>query len=79
MERINLGHLVNDRLLLGGQPYHLRSVALGAASGKRTANIGRQRTVLDRTHGRGAFVKEWLDRGYETPDGGWGAYDTHII
>jgi hypothetical protein len=29
--------------------------------------------------GRGAFDKEWLVRGYETPDGGWGASDTHQI
>lgn len=28
---------------------------------------------------RGAFIKEWYDRGYKTPDGGWKLYDIHHI
>jgi RHS repeat-associated protein len=28
---------------------------------------------------RGAFIKEWYDRGYETPRGGWSEYDIHHI
>jgi RHS repeat-associated protein len=28
---------------------------------------------------RGAFIKEWYDRGYSTPDGGWSGYDIHHI
>ena len=28
---------------------------------------------------RGAFIKEWLDRNYPTPPGGWGNYDIHHI
>jgi hypothetical protein len=28
---------------------------------------------------RGDFIKEWIDRGYQVPDGGWGNYDIHHI
>jgi filamentous hemagglutinin len=28
---------------------------------------------------RGAFIKEWYDRGYKTPRGGWAEYDVHHI
>jgi hypothetical protein len=28
---------------------------------------------------RGAFIKEWYDRGYKTPRGGWSEYDIHHI
>jgi hypothetical protein len=28
---------------------------------------------------RGAFIKEWYDRGLSTPEGGWSAYDIHHI
>jgi RHS repeat-associated protein len=28
---------------------------------------------------RGAFIKEWYDRGYSTPEGGWAKYDIHHI
>lgn len=28
---------------------------------------------------RGAFIKEWYDRGYSTPEGGWSGYDIHHI
>jgi hypothetical protein len=28
---------------------------------------------------RGAYIKEWYDRGYSTPAGGWGEYDIHHI
>ncbi|WP_277620592.1 RHS repeat-associated core domain-containing protein, partial [Pseudomonas endophytica] len=28
---------------------------------------------------RGAFIKEWYDRGYTTPRGGWSEYDIHHI
>jgi hypothetical protein len=28
---------------------------------------------------RGAFIKEWYDRGYPTPEGGWSGYDIHHI
>jgi RHS repeat-associated protein len=28
---------------------------------------------------RGQFIKEWYDRGYTTPDGGWQDYDIHHI
>ncbi len=28
---------------------------------------------------RGAFVKEWYDRGFSTPKGGWSIYDIHHI
>ena len=28
---------------------------------------------------RGAFIKEWYDRGYSTPRGGWAEYDLHHI
>jgi filamentous hemagglutinin len=30
-------------------------------------------------HERGAFIKEWYDRGYKTPRGGWAEYDIHHI
>ncbi len=28
---------------------------------------------------RAAYIKEWYDRGYPTPDGGWANYDIHHI
>jgi RHS repeat-associated protein len=28
---------------------------------------------------RGAYIKEWYDRGYSTPEGGWSQYDIHHI
>jgi hypothetical protein len=28
---------------------------------------------------RGAFIKEWYDRGFSTPKGGWPDYDIHHI
>jgi hypothetical protein len=29
---------------------------------------------------RGAFIKQWYDQGFQTPEGGWGGYDIrHII
>jgi hypothetical protein len=28
---------------------------------------------------RGQYIKEWHDRGYSTPDGGWDKYDVHHI
>ncbi len=28
---------------------------------------------------RGEFIKEWLDKGYKVPDGGWENYDIHHI
>ena len=28
---------------------------------------------------RGAYIKEWYDRGYATPEGGWSGYDVHHI
>ena len=28
---------------------------------------------------RGAFIKEWYDRGFETPPGGWAGYDIHHV
>lgn len=28
---------------------------------------------------RGNYIKEWYDRGYETPEGGWAQYDVHHI
>ncbi|MGY0374491.1 HNH endonuclease signature motif containing protein [Clostridium sp. JNZ J1-5] len=28
---------------------------------------------------RGDYIKEWYDRGYKTPDGGWEKYDLHHI
>ena len=28
---------------------------------------------------RGAFIKEWYDRGYSTPEGGWAKYDIHPV
>jgi RHS repeat-associated protein len=28
---------------------------------------------------RGAFIKEWYDKGYDTPRGGWGEYDIHHV
>jgi hypothetical protein len=28
---------------------------------------------------RGAYIKEWYDRGYSTPEGGWSGYDIHHI
>ena len=28
---------------------------------------------------RGAYIKEWLDRGYPEPEGGWDPYDIHHI
>jgi len=28
---------------------------------------------------RGAYIKDWYDRGYSTPEGGWGGYDIHHI
>jgi len=26
---------------------------------------------------RGGYIKEWYDRGYSTPEGGWSGYDIH--
>ena len=31
------------------------------------------------SQGRGAYIKEWYDRGYSTPEGGWPEYDIHHI
>ena len=28
---------------------------------------------------RGEYIKEWYDRGYQTPEGGWDMYDIHHI
>jgi hypothetical protein len=28
---------------------------------------------------RGAFIKEWYDNGFQTPEGGWSNYDIHHI
>lgn len=28
---------------------------------------------------RGGFIKEWYDRGFSTPEGGWSNYDIHHI
>jgi hypothetical protein len=28
---------------------------------------------------RGEFIKEWIDKGYKAPEGGWGNYDIHHI
>jgi hypothetical protein len=28
---------------------------------------------------RGAYIKEWYDQGYATPEGGWSQYDIHHI
>ncbi len=28
---------------------------------------------------RGNFIKDWYDRGYKTPEGGWAEYDVHHI
>jgi HNH endonuclease len=28
---------------------------------------------------RGAFIKQWYDQGYSTPQGGWSEYDIHHI
>jgi hypothetical protein len=28
---------------------------------------------------RGDYIKEWYDRGYSTPEGGWSGYDIHHI
>ncbi len=28
---------------------------------------------------RAAYIKEWYDRGYSTPERGWGDYDIHHI
>ncbi len=28
---------------------------------------------------RGSYIKEWYDRGYPTPEGGWASYDIHHI
>lgn len=28
---------------------------------------------------RGAYIKQWYDRGYSTPEGGWSGYDVHHI
>lgn len=28
---------------------------------------------------RAAYIKEWYDRGYSTPNGGWGEYEIHHI
>jgi hypothetical protein len=28
---------------------------------------------------RWAFIKEWYDRGFSTPEGGWSSYDIHHI
>jgi len=28
---------------------------------------------------RGAFIKDWYDRGFDTPPGGWADYDIHHI
>ena len=37
-----------------------------------------QRVVWD-NQTRGAFIKEWYDRGFKTPEGGWELYDIHHI
>jgi hypothetical protein len=28
---------------------------------------------------RGAYIKQWYDQGYSTPEGGWKEYDIHHI
>ena len=28
---------------------------------------------------RGAYIKEWYDQGYSTPEGGWSNYDIHHV
>jgi len=28
---------------------------------------------------RGAFIKQWYDQGFQTPEGGWAQYDIHHI
>jgi hypothetical protein len=28
---------------------------------------------------RGSFIKEWYDRGFSTPEGGWSEYDIHHV
>jgi hypothetical protein len=28
---------------------------------------------------RGAYIKQWYDQGYSTPEGGWSQYDIHHI
>ncbi|WP_205299840.1 RHS repeat-associated core domain-containing protein [Pantoea sp. Tr-811] len=45
--------------------------------------IGGKISAADRTSWgaaeRGAFIKDWYDRGYATPRGGWAEYDIHHI
>jgi hypothetical protein len=41
--------------------------------------VPKDQRVIFETKERGAFIKEWYDRGYETPRGGWGEYDIHHI
>jgi len=38
-----------------------------------------ERVSWDRSADRYAYIREWHDRGYETPRGGWGEYDIHHI
>jgi hypothetical protein len=33
----------------------------------------------DSRYDRAAFIKEWYDRGFKTPKGGWNLYDIHHI
>ncbi len=37
------------------------------------------RVAWDGRYDRAAYIKEWYDRGYETPPGGWSKYDIHHI
>lgn len=37
-----------------------------------------KRSPWDKEH-RAAYIKEWYDRGYKTPEGGWIKYDIHHI
>ncbi|WP_431019316.1 RHS repeat-associated core domain-containing protein [Burkholderia cepacia] len=47
------------------------------------SGIGGKVPVADRVSWgateRGNFIKEWYDRGYSTPRGGWAEYDIHHI
>ena len=38
-----------------------------------------QRVSYDGRADKAAYIKEWYDRGYDTPEGGWGNYELHHI
>jgi hypothetical protein len=41
--------------------------------------VPREQRVDWNSNAKAAFIKEWYDRGYEAPRGGWSEYDIHHI